>query len=281
MRNLVLRFTWVLLLLGLLFNFSAFANENFDDRRLVNVAGVEGCEQWQKGVKLKLSDAEDDCKFLKKIEIFGIPDEYFVGEIHIESLAGSGEELVAFSDEICLDKNKDVNFDRYMCSPVSFDADRKCYEVLFNPSLYYDIRVEKDYLDLSGYFVRVLYKKRASSDSLGDGFCLKFEVSNEGLKRPSGFEELKNFAVDYDAQRGSVRVKGIPHGVSLLCLEELYPKLECDDSEGLRGVIASRDEGDGNFYFKCRVKNSGEQFGSFYFIDDFGFKVSLGCCFDV
>lgn len=280
MRNLFFRSICVSLFLGLLVNFSAFASESSDDRRIVNVAGVEEYEQWQKDVRLKLSDTDDDCRFLKKIEVFGIPDDYFVREIRIESFTGFGKEVVAFSDETTC-SSEGVDRDRQMCSSVSFDSDRKCYEVLFNPSLYYGVRVEKDYLDLAGYFVRVLYKKRGSSDASNNELCLRFEVSNEGLKQPSGFEELKNFAVDYDEQRGSVRVKGIPSGVSSLCLEKLDSKIVRDGSESLRGIIANRDKNDGNFYFKYRAKNSGEQFVSFYFIDDSGFKVSLDCYFNI
>ncbi len=200
----------------------------------VTFANDEGCRRcnesevynsWVADVSVQLIDNDPDCKYMKKLRIFGVPSEFEVSDVGISFASDVHMRFGAVwsMKGDCCDE---------LSSELIFNADEECYEVNFNPLLSdgtrFDHQVLAENLMLKDFVhVKVWFHRKGLADTIdrrchdrdfrSDVFCAK--VPNDGLKNSKIFSNFAGMRVERVENEGKSFLKfvGVPDGI-----EEIY-----------------------------------------------------------
>lgn len=264
----------------------SFTEKNGDSEQVRQLELVAAkYDSWRDDVRLYLSDNDENCRWLKKIQITGIPDDVKLRYLRIwpvnSTMIGSSVFSPVEGGET------DRSNDR-CSSDIRFDKAKNCYEFLFNPVLDCGIHwvdnVDEANLNLNGFNVLACLCEIKADGSEGEAIWpLEFKVSNENLKQPSNLSELKNFSVGVTKNNlgeDCLEIKGLPGKVSEVYVDDVFwssdDKKINEQCEHDDGVFIPGDERVGLVRFEPKTNRTGGSYGVVVsFLNDEGYSFFL------
>ncbi len=262
-------------------------NGDSEQARQLELA-VARYDSWRDDVRLQLSDNDENCKWIKKIQITGIPDDVKLRYLRIWPFNSTmvGSSVFSPSSSPVEDDKTDISDDSES-SDIRFDEAKNCYEFLFNPVLDCGIHwvdnVDEANLNLNGFNVLAFLCKKNADGSEGEAIQpLEFKVSNENLKQPANLNELKNFNVGVTKNNlgeDCLEIKGLPGKVSEVYVDDVSWSSDDDkvheQCEHDAGALVSRDEGVCLVRFEPKSRTDGLYDAVVSFSNDEGYRFFL------
>lgn len=250
-----------------------------DEGRQCRYNEAEVFNSWLVDVRVQLSDNDPDCKYMKKLRIFGVPSEFEISDVGISFASDEHRRFGAVwsSKGDCCDS-------RRYSSELIFNAAEDCYEVDFNPLLSdghrFDKQVFAENLRLEDciYVKAWVYRKKGFEDEAyrhnQDVFYAK--VSNNGLKNSKIFSDFAGMRVERVEKDGKSFLKfvGVPDGIKEIHVSDVYERAVGSESNFdwplLYNVIVKRNEV-GEFMMSFNPKDNVNHTINFEMKDSDGF----------